>query len=262
MIKFADRNKKRVDASIVTNGSLVDEELIHVLEYVNCRYLQITIDGSQERHDQMRCFIDGRPSYHLLLDKIQLCAKLLENNKAFKVTLRINLNNNTLEEVEKTLSQIDERYRKKINLLFRTVFNTSEYCLPNENKSNDLERFYDLGVAMGFSALQSPKEFTSCEACCDIHGFHVLPDMSLWKCVVDLSYPEACIGHMNADGTVDFDLQRVIEWYKSGDYSNDEQCVNCKLSPDCFGGCIKFHRQKHERACRAFDVIATVNKYN
>ena len=67
---------------------------------------------------------------------------------------------------------------------------------------------------------------------------------------------------MHEDGEVVWELEKVLEWYKCCDFTNDPVCVDCKFSPDCLGGCVK-HRIEHgERSCQTFDVRAEAYKYN
>ncbi len=259
--KFTKENKIYYDTSILTNGALIDEEIVSFLSKNNCQYLQITIDGSEKEHDKSRCFSDGKPSFKLLMAKMQLCAKLLENNDTCRLTLRINLNNNTLEDIKETLNYIEPKFRRRIQLLFRAVFKTKKYDMHNDNNSKDLEKYISLGSAMGYKILKNENVFSSCEGCSDINVFHVLPDLSLWKCVIDLSYQDACLGQMSDKGEITWDMEKVLSWYGCCDFTYDAECVNCKFSPDCLGGCVKHRRQYGERSCQPFDLRAEAYKY-
>ena len=51
----------------VTNASLIDEEIINKLKYLN-PHLQITLDGDKEHHDKVRIWKQGnKPTYDHIL---------------------------------------------------------------------------------------------------------------------------------------------------------------------------------------------------
>lgn len=257
---YSKENNITYDTSILTNGSLVDEDTILFLAGHKCQYFQITVDGSELQHDTSRCFSDGQPSFQLLMHNMQLCARLFDNATC-KLVLRVNLNNNSLSDVKNTLEVIEPKYRNRIHVLLRAVFGTHEYTTHNQNTSNNLESYISLAASMGYKILKNENVFMSCEGCSDINVFHVLPDLSLWKCVIDLSYKDACIGKLRDDGKIEWNMSNMLSWYDCCDFTKEEQCVNCKYSPDCLGGCVKHKRQFGTRSCQSFDMRATPYKF-
>ena len=57
--------------SIITNGSLVRPELMDKFLTVGLKHIRISIDGDRDAHNKKRPFIDGRPTFDLLIDNIK-----------------------------------------------------------------------------------------------------------------------------------------------------------------------------------------------
>ena len=83
-----------------------------------------------------------------------------------------------------------------------------------------------------------------------------MPDMSLWKCINDITFFDAKIGIIDETGIPQFYANSLLKWY---DYSNcfkDEKCVECKHLPDCFGGCVLYRAKNGKRACKEFEMAS------
>lgn len=106
----------KFSTTIVTNGSLITEKVIDDLIHLNCKSIQITFDGGEDQHNKTRCFINGKPSYSTLIENIHKLGNTIDDENA--IILRFNLNSTKLENVEKTLMQINPLIRKKFLSFF------------------------------------------------------------------------------------------------------------------------------------------------
>lgn len=243
-------------ASITTNGSLLTAGIIDSLISYNCGLLQITLDGNQASHDKTRRFKNGKPSFAMLIEKINgLLATYLPSGQ-FKFLLRINLNNNSVEEMEVALERINENLRRFIFIFFRPVFNTESYKSGNNNTIFDLRGYYELASRLGFSVMKNNHFYRSCEACGNENTIYVMPNLSLWKCITTLSCREPEIGHLLDSGEVKLDAKKIINWYLSADCFDDSKCLECKLLPDCYGGCVLYHSVHGKRLCSPFELVS------
>ena len=259
----SEKNRYNYITTITTNGSLLTENILEQLVNFNLKTLQITIDSERNIHDKNRIFKNGKPSFDLLIDKCNMVAKLIKEESKFKFIIRINLNNTNQSGVADTLNSINMENREKISLLFRAVYNTEQYKKSNTNNVNDLKSYYDLGTKMGFKILNEKYNFQTCEACGDKKFFYLMPDLSLWKCINDLSYKKCCIGTMKSDGNIKLNSTNVVNWYNNcmSAFEN-EKCLNCKMLPDCFGGCPLYKCKNNKNKCRTFDMSCLPSFYS
>lgn len=250
-----------VQSTIVTNGSLIDETAMESLLRVNCNLIQITIDGAKSQHDCTRIFKNGAPSFDLLIEKIKFITNYVAMNPKLRLLVRFNLKNTSVDEVEKTLLLFEPDIRKYISLLFRPIYETKEYHEVNSNHYDELDLFNQLGHRMGFVIYKNRRTYLSCEACGDTNVIHILPDLSLWKCVNDFSFEEANIGQLNENGDVKWNANRVLAWYRYANFLHDEKCKGCSMSPDCLSGCIRNFMLMGRHRCGSLEALSSPYQY-
>lgn len=258
---FSDELGFSVESTIVTNGSLIDEFVMESLLLVNCSLIQITLDGEKKQHNKSRIFKTGETSFDLLIEKIKFVASYVVKNPSLRLLIRFNLNNTSLEDVEKTLILFDSEIRQYISLLFRPVYETKKYHEVNYNGYDELDLFNQLGHHLGFSIYKNRRTYLPCEACGDTNVIHVLPDLSLWKCVNDFSFEAAKMGYLKDDGEAKWDTDRVLAWYQYADFLKDEKCKNCSMSPDCLGGCIRNCILTGKHKCGSLQALSSPYQY-
>ncbi len=88
--------------SIVTNGSLLTENIADKLYNYGLRYVQITLDGPENVHDKRRYFDDGRGSFNIIMKNLKYAQNI------FNVVLRINIDysNENENEIETLLESL------------------------------------------------------------------------------------------------------------------------------------------------------------
>ena len=238
--------------TITTNGSLLNEDVIKKLIKYHLYSLQITLDGNRESHNKTRVYHDGSPSFDILISKIKLLLDMTENYD-FVFYLRINLLNQSTETLTEILSEFEEKYRKRINVLVRPIYQTKKFKEKNTNNREELEPFFAIAEEMGFKINKNTYYFQACESCSDSRFFYLMPDLSMWKCVHNLGYTKAKIGCITSDGSVQTIPENIIDWYKAANCFADEECLKCSKLPSCWGGCILYKQKNNTRSCKSFD---------
>lgn len=90
---------------MTTNGYLLTEDIVRELEKLNFKYIQITIDGPKDIHDNRRMLVSGKGTFD----------KIIENIKLFKdssvvVSVRINIDKENAamySELSKLIDSLD-----------------------------------------------------------------------------------------------------------------------------------------------------------
>lgn len=257
-LNFALEDSKKYDyklrVNITTNGSLLTES--NVMEMLKCGLfaMQITLDGGSESHNKTRCFASGKPSFDLLIQKIKMVLKLTENCEDFTMIIRVNLNNNSDDDLNEILNCFTLEERKRLNFMVRVVYNTDKYKKDNSNNLDNLKPFYEVAVNSGAKILKNHFFYQPCEACANNRFFYLMPDLTMWKCINDLNFKKAMFGEILEDGSVKINFENMVDWYKSANCFEDQNCLNCKKLPDCFGGCVLKKVKTGKRNCKTFDM--------
>lgn len=162
----------------------------------------------------------------------------------------------SINNVKETLMEFSEDDRKYINLLFRPIYETDCFKEKNSIGLTDLHEYFDLGKSLGYNIVRNNYYYKTCEACGDDNFFYLMPDLSMWKCINDLKYNNAKIGYIDQNGTVNINADNLIYWRKATDCFKDNECLNCKLLPDCYGGCILYKSKNNQRLCKEFTMAS------
>lgn len=258
--KLSEMHHFAYSCSIITNGSLLTKHIMEVLKLHKCNSMQITIDGSKRTHDQTRKFRDGRPSFDHLFDVVNNVVGPYLCEMDLNFTLRFNLLNNTIQEVKESLMLVEPKYRKNVSVFFRSVYDTSCFEGNNSNTVDDYSDLLAFAEEQGFKIMYNQYFARSCEACSDTNFGYITSDLAFWKCLnaKDCDGTLGKVGQILEDGTMHFDAERLVEWYKAANCFEDEKCLHCSQLPDCLGGCIAHSAisQGESRICSEFNLTS------
>lgn len=90
---------KHFCTSIVTNGSLINPQVMQWLNELNCEFLQITLDGTREIHNQRRVKKDGSGTF----DEVITGIKIALSSKTIVPLIRINIDKSNLQYIDELL---------------------------------------------------------------------------------------------------------------------------------------------------------------
>lgn len=227
--ELSDKNNIPFRSLFVTNGSLLNDDKIQKLKELNPSF-QVTLDGNKDRHDRIRHNkFDKKGTYTHIIDSIH---KLLEEIETAAVTLRINYDEKTLENIEDILLDIIDLDRKRINVHFERVWQTAV------NKNNEtLKKVLDLFIANKFfvSYLDLKARTFTCKSD-RMNQISVNYDGKIYKCCGRDFTEEHCDGVLLEDGQVEWKNGRLAQRLGKATFEN-HMCLNCKMLPICMGPC-------------------------
>lgn len=231
-------NKEIISHTLITNGYLITDEVVNFINYAKIMDVQITLDGTKERHDAIRCLSGSRkPTFDKILSNLN---NLLVNCPHLKISLRVNINRYNTEdffEIYKTIQESD--YSDRINVYpgFIREDTTDKCSLCYNSLSNELTfKFYkglhSKGVNVGFI----PKAVKA-RGCMmhQLNSFIVGPGGELYKCWNDVNNNEKIVGYINEKKIVNPVL--FYHLLTETHVFADNHCKKCMLFPICSGGC-------------------------
>lgn len=260
--KLKKNKRYNLITSIVTNATLLDKKTADRLLENDCVSLQATIDGDKEMHNTLRVNSSKVPTYDTIVSNFQAVVDLgIARKKKTHFILRLNLYNQNVESVRKTLSDVDERLRSHIDVLFRPIYSTACFESKNTDNCHNLRGYYEAAEKLGYGIVQNSYFLQQCEAGGDKNFFYVTPDLKTWKCLGDMSYKAACFGEIRPDGDLLLAGDKLAAWYKHSNPFSDRKCRECAKLPECYGGCIMKRMKTGAKSCKSDDMIILPNIY-
>ena len=261
MIEICEKYQVKYSSCMVSNGYLINNDIIQKLKESKIRCIQITLDGSPEVHNSRRKLKNSdKPTFDVILDNIK---KLM--NASIEVSIRINIDKTNVNELEELLDILIENNLKSCSVNFGHVkpytdacSSVSHTCLSTPEYANESLRYQKILHDKGFSSFFYPYypsiKFNYC--CADsASSFVVDPKGLLYKCWNDVGNHDRAVGNIKAlvamreerNNCKNFDLELndsgvIKSTMLNANYLlwspfEHEKCSRCEVLPICMGGC-------------------------
>lgn len=242
--QFADENDIQFSVSFTSNCTLLTEEIIENLKDYKYR-VQVTLYGPKETHDTVRVDKKGNGTYEKLMGVIEL---LRRHGTAFHI--RVDVDQANYNSIKSLLEDLKERGFEGLYIGFCSISKDICYTeLERDVKEVDvaaLTRLSKMASDMGFKTnpIYIHNFIERCSAVLD-NFLAIDPQGDVYKCIAASNYPEHKFGHLDENGDlVDINCQAYYTWTLR-DPLLIEECVKCKFSPLCGGGCALAAYGKH-----------------
>lgn len=221
-------------ASITTNGSLANADMVQCMLKWQIESAQITIDGIGEEYQRRKRYVSNENHFETVIQNIQV---MLENDIAVKA--RIHFDKTNLSEVKKTVKFLVERFRdfpKFHCYVFPLLGYQDQEGLYQYDELEDVLRelymfMHEVGYFNSIKSLGLNPRNIHCGAerpnvlCIDPLG-------RLYKCEHHLMIDEQTVGDVFQGISKNDTYNRWVN------YRVMDKCKTCKLLPCCQGGCI------------------------
>lgn len=219
---------------IITNATLLDDEVISKLIIPYNMGIQVTLDGIEEQHNQRKLYKSGEGSYLHIVQAIELLNQYgCKNN----IDLRLNIDKDNIDCIEPIFDAFHDKVKIIYIGLLRPYGNNSchtDACISE----NDFQINYRTQVlpilkkyGMANNTLNVGKQHP-----CGMNRkntFVIDPFLDVYKCENFLGDKSHAIGHIS-----DGQLQTYPEYYKQVAWTPfNDKCNKCALLPACAGSC-------------------------
>lgn len=249
-----------IEASITTNGFLLNVDNFCMLYRSNVTHYQVTVDGTKEAHNSGRPLKNGGGSYSTILENL-IAIHNLPQNYEYQMDIRCNFRKSTVQAVTDFIN------------VFKNEFASDErfhiYCRPvyaYETKENDVENMLNDIFSLEDGLAQQNAFANMIE--------EIRPRTSERRIVAPLPQPTLCWCNADIESTVMIGTKGDIyicdtlagEANSIGRLSDEgietqssvrfnifeddrtKKCMTCKLLPICMGGCMR-NRINGEAQC-------------
>ena len=239
LVSLAEEKHAEYQASIITNGYLLDQKNIDLLERCKVHRAQVTVDGLRDAHNATRYLAGGGPTF----DKI--ISNLRDNKIPFAVQIRHNTHAGNVDQIEPLKALIKQLSEESGNrLVYYSATVTGSDVADERGKqvdfiSGDVEKNLWIYRVLRTGTLNLRGRFC---------GAHVLSSVTiddkgnLYKCWNEVDKPE-----LSFATAAEWDITRPIETAACPDnltkYLNttcpipDPECRECIWLPTCHGNC-------------------------
>lgn len=219
---------------MTTNGYLLTEEMVYELERLGFKYIQITIDGPKEIHDNRRMLVSGKGTFDKIIGNI----KLFRGSKV-EVSVRINVDKENASMYSEVSSLI-----KSLNMNNVRCYPALVEFTPNQESCRECKCM----TAAEFSKFASTeaKEYyyekggfncgnisVNCGAE-HIYSFVIDDYGDVYKCWNSVGYEREKLFNLKNRNNLN---PIILSKYLGRDPFSEEECSQCAYLPICGGGC-------------------------
>ena len=265
MLELCTKKKISYNASIVTNGSLLDIQMAKKLISLKISYIQITLDGPKEVHDKVRFFRkDGQGSYSLILKNV----KQYQEESPITTVFRINVDSNNEEHCFRLIDDLAVLLHgvKNTSIYFAPIHASTEMCKHISQFTLDAMHYAELetrlteySVSKGLMHESLPSMNMGVCAAARKNGMVLSPNGDVHKCWETVTMNQYRIGNIT-DPSFDLYLS-AKDWTRWSPFK-EQLCRDCRILPNCMGMCTYRFRFKENYSGNSAKTPCPSLKYN
>lgn len=218
--------------SIITNGSLINDELIHKMTSDwNISQIQITLDGTEKEYARRKNYVGLADPFRAVLQNIQLAIQ-----SGIRTVIRLNYDYNNYLDILQLIERLGRTLPHAENL---RVYAYHLYSTDSQNPVDQSrkEEWFTIQDALILHRFTTPEQAfslwtrrTRCFAC-QTKGFVITPEGVLFKCPMAMADSNAKVGDVWNGIT---NKAAMARWCN---IELKTQCRTCVFMPICQGGC-------------------------
>ena len=223
---------------LITNGTLLNQEIIDKFVKYGMYFIQITLDGPKEVHDKRRMYKGGKGTYDDIIESLVMVKK-----SDIPLQLLVNVDKSNWRSLEKLFDDLIDNGLGGLILPIEPVYSVTDacagyapLCLKSEEIGKITSKLWRLAYKKGFQLPLTPNRFPLW--CGSEFRFSFVVDSfcDVYKCVSFLGKKEHCIGSIGEDGNITRIRYPYYDLMARDPFSMDA-CRDCRLLPMCGGGC-------------------------
>jgi uncharacterized protein len=237
LVEVCQKHNADYSSKLITNLTMVNEDIIESISKMNVRNIQVTLDGYKDVHDSLRISRRYKSTYSLILSNLKI---MISHFDRIQFNLRIHISRDTVGSISRLLDDLSEKgLRNKINVVFARVRSYGEKEIPLPEYAELEMKLYrnliDRGWKIDVTKRLKPR-VSGCAAY-TAHAISLAPDLSAYKCWEMVQGGTHCIGEIDQNGKLTSNgIENVAI---SLDPFLREDCSTCSVLPLCMGGCAK-----------------------
>lgn len=266
MIDICEKNGANYRAMMISNGYLVDDNVIENMIAYKINHVQVTVDGTPDIHNARRKL---KNSNEPTFDRIMMNVKKM-TDAGIHVSIRINVDKTNVERVNELIPEL-KKYRFKNCYIYLgkvtdstdVIEHIADTCLDMPEYSSEFNNWtrvlMENAVMPDIKPIYPSFKNSFCTADC-LSIFVVDPNGNMYKCLHDVGDLSKKVGNIveQKDNIKSIEQQEQFSFHSNyllWSPFNFQKCRECKILPLCMGGCTS-------AGIRASEPICEPLKYN
>lgn len=222
--EICNKHKVEFGISFTTNGVLLTQRILAAVhKYTSKVSVQIPFDGDSDSHNCVKKFPNGKGSYQIVLKNAKSAVE-----KGFKVTVRCNVTKKNISSFHNVINDFEDILKSdNLRFSFHKVWQEPD----DEEFKNGVKKLKEAITDYSFDSNIHSYFGDSINPCygdyADNYVFNYNGDV--FKCTARDFKTEHRIGHLNENGTIDFNGSALIRSKKS----MTSDCPTCRRLPFC-----------------------------
>lgn len=240
------RNKKKFETIVITNGSLFTNKILDELHKLNCKSIQITLDGIEDIHNKRRTYINGKGSFNDVINGIK---SVVQYKKLNNPIIRINIDKTNLNQTKELLKYISEHGLSDCFIDFGIVKDignneTQPMCFSGEEIGKALFPLWKYMTELGLNFNYRPLRLYNYCGLSKENFYTIDVNGDVYKCWELVGQKEFIIGQISKEGHLINTTQHLVDCLcRNSTFINE--CKKCKYLPLCGCGCASVAIQKY-----------------
>jgi uncharacterized protein len=244
------------NADLVTNGYLLNKNIIAELNDLKITSIQLTLDGPRQMHDVRRVLAGGGPTFDRIMANLN---ELMHSDYAGSCKIRVNVDRRNLDLYLQLRTKLLERFKGAKLFVYPGLVDSAEWhayglgpCLNmNEWAEFNLE-LYRRHRIIPPGGLHPASPMNGLCIAAVHNGFVVGPEGELYKCWDDVGKTEMIAGNVYQDDPAAVSMLQA-RYVLGMDAYSDAECLACDYLPICGGGCVnkrmRTRRNQEQKLC-------------
>lgn len=224
---------------MTTNGYLLELDKFIELHHYGVKTYQITIDGTEEKHNTSRPLKNGQKSWAKIIENLK---QISLTDKDFEIIIRTNYDEEILTDQLDFFNFISKTFDSRFSVYFEPIKRLGGEKDDELKVVNELEEIvvaeelFQAICALGLRNTTLDYMYGPCGKVCyaaESGSFVVDYDGTLKKCTLALDDDRNTVGVIHDKG-YEIDSKKHAPWITNS-FINHAQCRECKVLPLCFG---------------------------
>jgi uncharacterized protein len=253
------KNSVTIFQNIITNGYLLTDDNLKILEMCEINNIQLSMDGIFEHHNKKRFTKTDKDTFSTIIKNIE---NYIEKDYKMTLSIRVGIDGENVNQYEEIHRFYTDRYGKndKIKIYPAFIVDTTKGENKNTIKNEMIKFEFKKLLVKEFSDTKFiyPTDTISECAIRNNNAWAIDSNANVYKCWEIMGNTDYKVGKLTEEGIEITNITMLNKYLFGADHLRDSKCLNCLNIVNCSGGCPhrRIENEYHNKdfnLCSGFD---------